>query len=133
MRTRLSLQMINISWTNLSHIGQRTFKKIHPLRIVDLRWNKLIQLDTPLLLPRAFESLYLSGKYVHGERQWIIFKLPISCFKGNPWNCTRNLKWLLIPERASYVADRQILTCGDRKFKDRNVMTVMHYKVVRVL
>ncbi|XP_005186576.2 protein singed wings 2 [Musca domestica] len=102
------LQMINISWTNLSHIGQRTFKKIHPLRIVDLRWNKLIQLDTPLLLPRAFESLYLSG---------------------NPWNCTRNLKWLLIPERASYVADRQILTCGDRKFKDRNVMTVMHYKV----
>uniref|UniRef100_A0A1I8NX07 Protein singed wings 2 n=1 Tax=Stomoxys calcitrans TaxID=35570 RepID=A0A1I8NX07_STOCA len=103
------LQTINISWTNLSHLGsQKTFKKIHALKIVDLRWNKLMQLD-PLLLPPTFEHLYLGG---------------------NPWNCTKNFKWLLVPEKGNYVADRELLVCADRKYKDRNVTTVMNYKVM---
>ncbi|XP_017489317.1 PREDICTED: protein singed wings 2 isoform X2 [Rhagoletis zephyria] len=103
------LQTINISWTNLSHINTRAFKRVHDLRVVDLRWNKLVQLDGPLLLPRYFEKLYLAG---------------------NPWNCTRNFKWLLIPEKGAMVADRDEIICADKKYKERHMLTVMNYKVM---
>ncbi|KAM7343813.1 protein singed wings 2 isoform 1-T1 [Cochliomyia hominivorax] len=103
------LETINISWTNLSHIAPRTFKRIHTLRIVDLRWNQLIQLDSPLSLPRSFKELYLAG---------------------NPWNCTRNFKWMLIPEKASVVADLEELMCSDRKYKDRLLLMVVNYKMI---
>ncbi|XP_067626625.1 protein singed wings 2 isoform X2 [Eurosta solidaginis] len=105
----LYLQTINISWTNLSQINPRTFKRVHALRVVDLRWNQLVQLDGPLLLPRYFEKLYLAG---------------------NPWNCTRNFKWLLIPEKGAFIADREEIICADKKYKERNMMTVMGYKVL---
>ncbi|KAH8394895.1 hypothetical protein KR222_008859, partial [Zaprionus bogoriensis] len=104
------LQAINISWTNLSYISARTFKRIYALRILDLRWNQLIQLEGPLILPRNFQQLYLAG---------------------NPWNCTRNFKWMLLqPEKARLVADREELICTDRKYKERQMLLVMHYKVV---
>ncbi|XP_064542370.1 protein singed wings 2 [Drosophila montana] len=104
------LQAINISWTNLSYISARTFKRVHALQILDLRWNQLIQLDGPLILPRTFQQLYLAG---------------------NPWNCTRNFKWLLLqPEKGRLVADREELICTDRKYKERQMLLVMHYKVV---
>ncbi|XP_023030519.1 protein singed wings 2 [Drosophila willistoni] len=104
------LHTINISWTNLSYISARTFKRVHPLKVLDLRWNQLIQLDSPLLLPRSFEQLYLAG---------------------NPWNCTRNFKWLLLqPEKGRLVADRDELLCTDRKYKERQMLLVMHYKLV---
>ncbi|EDW01281.1 protein singed wings 2 [Drosophila grimshawi] len=104
------LQAINISWTNLSHISARTFKRLHALQVLDLRWNQLIQLDGPLILPRSFQQLYLAG---------------------NPWNCTRNFKWILLqPEKGRLVADREELICTDRKYKERQMILVMHYKVV---
>ncbi|SPP73267.1 protein singed wings 2 [Drosophila guanche] len=103
------LQSINISWTNLSYISARTFKRVHTLKVLDLRWNQLIQLDGPLLLPRSFEQLYLAG---------------------NPWNCTRNFKWLLLqPEKGRLVVDRDELLCTDRKYKERQMLLVMHYKL----
>ncbi|KAH8401246.1 hypothetical protein KR009_004024 [Drosophila setifemur] len=103
------LQTINISWTNLSYISSRTFKRVHPLRVLDLRWNQLIQLDGPLILPHSFEQLYLAG---------------------NPWNCTRNFKWLLLqPEKGRLVVDRDELICTDRKYKERQMLLVMHYKL----
>ncbi|EDW09895.2 protein singed wings 2 [Drosophila mojavensis] len=104
------LQAINISWTNLSYISTRTFKRIHALEILDLRWNQLIQLDGPLMLPHSFQQLYLAG---------------------NPWNCTRNFKWLLLqPEKGRLVVDREEIICADRKYKERQMLLVMHYKVV---
>ncbi|XP_016994636.2 protein singed wings 2 [Drosophila takahashii] len=103
------LQTINISWTNLSYISSRTFKRVHPLKVLDLRWNQLIQLDGPLLLPRNFEQLYLAG---------------------NPWNCTRNFKWMLLqPEKGRLVVDRDELICTDRKYKERQMLLVMHFKL----
>ncbi|KAH8252973.1 hypothetical protein KR032_002818 [Drosophila birchii] len=103
------LQTINISWTNLSYISSRTFKRVHYLKVLDLRWNQLIQLDGPLLLPRNFEQLYLAG---------------------NPWNCTRNFKWMLLqPEKGRLVVDRDELICTDRKYKERQMLLVMHYKL----
>lgn len=107
------LQTINISWTNLSYISSRTFKRVHPLRVLDLRWNQLIQLDGPLILPHSFEQLYLAG---------------------NPWNCTRNFKWLLLqPEKGRLVVDRDELICMDRKYKERQMLMVMHYKLVSII
>ncbi|XP_037941448.1 protein singed wings 2-like, partial [Teleopsis dalmanni] len=103
------LQTINISWTNLSHISSRTFKRVHTLKVADLRWNQLIQMEGPLILPRYFEKLYLAG---------------------NPWNCTRNFKWLLLPEQGAAVVDRGELLCADRKYKDRLMLAVMHYKLL---
>ncbi|XP_039956108.1 protein singed wings 2 isoform X3 [Bactrocera neohumeralis] len=103
------LQSINISWTNLSQVNARTFKRVHALRIVDLRWNKLVQLDGPLLLPRYFEELYLAD---------------------NPWNCTRNFKWLLVPEKGAIVVDRDEIICMDKKYRDRHMLTVMNFKVI---
>lgn len=49
---------------------------------------------------------------------------------GNPWNCTRNLKWLLTWEKADIVTDRRDLLCHDRKYKDRHLLTVINYKMV---
>ncbi|XP_049308065.1 protein singed wings 2 isoform X3 [Bactrocera dorsalis] len=103
------LQSINISWTNLSQVNARTFKRVHALRVVDLRWNKLVQLDGPLLLPRYFEELYLAD---------------------NPWNCTRNFKWLLVPEKGAIVVDRDEIICMDKKYRDRHMLTVMNFKVM---
>ncbi|KAL7737857.1 hypothetical protein ACLKA6_006235 [Drosophila palustris] len=103
------LQAINISWTNLSYISSRTFKRIYALKILDLRWNQLIQLDGPLILSRSFQQLYMAG---------------------NPWNCTRNFKWLLLqPEKGRLVVDRENLMCTDRKYKELQMLLVMHYKV----
>ncbi|XP_062128123.1 protein singed wings 2 isoform X1 [Drosophila sulfurigaster albostrigata] len=103
------LQAINISWTNLTHISSRTFKRLHTLKILDLRWNQLIQLEGPLILPHTFQQLYLAG---------------------NPWNCTRNFKWLLLqPDKGRLVADRDELICTDGKYKELQMMLVMHYKV----
>ncbi|XP_030386959.1 protein singed wings 2 [Scaptodrosophila lebanonensis] len=101
------LQTINISWTNLSHVSARTFKRIHHLKVLDLRWNQLMQLESPLILSDTFQELYLAG---------------------NPWNCTRNFKWLF--ERGELVADRDELLCMDRKYKERQMMLVVHYKVL---
>lgn len=104
------LQTINISWTNLTYISSRTFKHIYALRVLDLRWNQLIQMEGPLILPRTFQQLYLAG---------------------NPWNCTRNFKWLLLqPEKGRLVADREEVVCVDKKYKECPMMRVMNYKVV---
>lgn len=56
-----SLKSINISWTNLSSIDTKTFKRVNALEILDLRWNQLVQLEGPLLLPKYFQRLYLAG------------------------------------------------------------------------
>lgn len=104
------MQTINISWTNLTYISSRTFKHIYALRVLDLRWNQLIQMEGPLILPRTFQQLYLAG---------------------NPWNCTRNFKWLLLqPEKGRLVADREEVVCVDKKYKECPMMRVMNYKVV---
>ncbi|XP_017836021.1 protein singed wings 2 isoform X1 [Drosophila busckii] len=106
------LQAINISWTNLSHITAHTFKQMFSLKILDLRWNQLMQLEGPLLqlLPRSFEQLYLGG---------------------NPWNCTSQFNWMLLqPEKARMLADREELLCTDRKFKERQMLLVMHYELL---
>lgn len=92
-----------------------------------------MQLDGPLLLPRYFEKLYLAGKYpvvcafVEMLCHILIY---ISSFIGNPWNCTRNFKWLLIPEKGAMVVDRDEIICMDKKYRDRQMMTVMNFKVV---
>lgn len=51
--------------------------------------------------------------------------------KGNPWNCTRDLKWLLIHSRSKHVSDREALLCVDSQYSTRPVLSVMHYKLVK--
>uniref|UniRef100_A0A1A9WC71 CCZ1/INTU/HSP4 first Longin domain-containing protein n=1 Tax=Glossina brevipalpis TaxID=37001 RepID=A0A1A9WC71_9MUSC len=107
------LQSINISWTDLSYIGPKTFKHVYTLRVLDLRWNQLMQLDSPLILSKTVEFFYLNGNDL-----------------GNPWNCTRNLKWLLTSDKGYIVTDRRDLLCYDRKYKERHLLTVMNYKMI---
>lgn len=92
-----------------------------------------MQLDGPLLLPRYFEKLYLAGKYLVVCALSEVFYhilISISFFIGNPWNCTRNFKWLLIQEKGAMVVDRDEIICMDKKYRDRHMLTVMNFKVV---
>lgn len=105
------LETINISETQLGYTRPTLFSELHALRAVDLRWNRLDHMEGPLLVRSPyFERLYLGG--------------------GNPWNCTRNLKWLLNETRAHNVVDREQMRCADWKYKGRPVLTIMHYKLV---
>lgn len=103
------LESINISETRLGYTRPTLFSNLRALRTVDLRGNQLDHMEGPLLVRPKFESLYLGG--------------------GNPWNCTRNLKWLLNETRAFAVADRDQMRCADWKYRDRPVLTIMHYKL----
>ncbi|KAJ6649368.1 Protein singed wings 2, partial [Pseudolycoriella hygida] len=99
---------INISWTKLGYTRPTLFKKLHALKFVDLRWNRLDHMEGPLILPPKFESLFLAG---------------------NPWNCTTNLKWLLNQTKGEHVTDRNILKCTDLKYGGRPLLTVMQFKI----
>lgn len=52
-------------------------------------------------------------------------------FTGNPWNCTKNIKWLLDEENncTLVVTDRNNLTCHDQNFGGKHLLTVMQFKV----
>ncbi|XP_055372746.1 protein singed wings 2 [Condylostylus longicornis] len=103
------LKSINISWTNLSNIQQNLFKKLHNLKELDLRWNHLDFIEYPLTIPETFQHLYLDG---------------------NPWNCTKNLEWILNPINKDRIVDRELLFCADKLYRSRHLMTVLHYQVV---
>jgi hypothetical protein len=51
-------------------------------------------------------------------------------FSDNPWNCTKNLKWLnLNPIEKHHVIDKDDLKCADAKYLGRPVAVVMHFKL----
>lgn len=101
------------------------------LKSIDLRRNQLSHLDGPLTLQPNFHEIYLNGK--SPESIYIILRKLINfiCISsGNPWNCSRSLKWIVSYAKTKKIADRDLLHCTDKSFKNQNILEVMRIKVV---
>lgn len=125
--------MINISRTKLSHLSEDTFRRLPALKILDLRWNQLTTLKGPFQLSKSFEQLLLKGVFSIAGKKLSSSKFAqfiFVCITGNPWNCLENLEWFILPEQTLSLSDGNQLSCGDRTFKDRHLITVMGYRVV---
>lgn len=103
------LEHITIINTKLRHTRPTLFSKLISIKFIDLRDNHMQHVDGPLLLPYGFDGMYLSS---------------------NPWNCSRNFKWLLNYVKAKRIVDRNKLECMDSRFIGRPVITVTQYKQV---
>lgn len=58
-----SVEVINITKTDLAYTRPSLFEKLGSLKILDLRRNKLDHMEGPLLLMnRNFQAMYLSGE-----------------------------------------------------------------------
>lgn len=105
------LERVTITRTMLRHTRPTLFSRLPALKMIDLRGNQLQHVDGPLLLPYGFEGMYLSS---------------------NPWNCSRNFKWLLNSAKARRIVDRNQLECMDSRFVGRPLLTITQYKQVRL-
>lgn len=103
------LQELNVSGLRLDAIADSTFASLKKLRVLDLRNNKLRQLQQgALAAPPALQEVYLSG---------------------NPWDCSADLMWLVDEERNSSVAhrivDRNAMICNNETYPKKPVLPIM--------
>jgi len=103
------LQELNVSGLRLDAIADSTFARLKKLRVLDLRNNKLRQLQqSALAAPPDLQEVYLSG---------------------NPWDCSADLMWLVDEERNSSVAhrivDRNAMICNNETYPKKPVLPIM--------
>lgn len=103
------LQELNVSGLRLDAIADSTFASLKKLRVLDLRNNKLRQLQqSALAAPPALQEVYLSE---------------------NPWDCSADLMWLVDEERNSSVAhrivDRNAMICNNETYPKKPVLPIM--------
>lgn len=130
----IPLQLINISYTRLAHLQPTLFKQLPQLKIIDLRWNQLVFYDGSLILPNHFQRLYISGKYniylIYETTTIALLFWNKTSFSENPYNCTKNFKWIMNQSITKHIFDRNLLQCNDIRFKNHSVLTVMNIKKV---
>lgn len=49
---------------------------------------------------------------------------------GNPWNCSKNMKWIMQNSKARRIGDYEHLQCVDSSFKNQSISNVMRIKKV---
>lgn len=105
-----NLENITIVHTQLRHIHSMLFGRLHALKFVDLRNNQFDHIDGPMHFGLKFRHLMLAQ---------------------NPWNCSRNFKWILNKAKSRKIVDRDQLLCAEKDFSGKRVLTVTQYKEVR--
>lgn len=136
--SKTHLQAINISFTRLADIKPTVFKHLPSLESIDLRYNQFNHIERSFVLHPSptvhrHPEIFLSGKSALADAFEIVPNENENDFcrsTENPWNCSKNFKWLMNYAKTKHIIDRESMQCNDTRFRNQSILTVMNFKWV---